>query len=162
MTRTSTRCVRSAPSGSNSRSCSTRSSFDWTAGAQRADLVEEDRAAVGQRELAALGHRRAGEGAADVAEQLRFEQRLRNRRAVDLDERHVALRAAVVDEPRHHLLARAGFAGDQHGALGLRDQLGALDDVLHGAAAADDAVVVELGVALADQVAGAGSAAAGS
>ena len=32
ITRTSTRSVRSAPSGSNSRSCSTRSSLDWSAG----------------------------------------------------------------------------------------------------------------------------------
>jgi hypothetical protein len=31
MTRTSTVCVRSEPSGSNSRSCSTRSSFAWSA-----------------------------------------------------------------------------------------------------------------------------------
>ena len=77
ITRTSTVCVRSAPSGSNSRSCSTRSSFACTASADRADLVEEDRAAVGQREAALLGERRAGEGAAHVAEQLGLEQRLR-------------------------------------------------------------------------------------
>jgi hypothetical protein len=32
MTRTSTRCVRSAPSGSTSRSCSTRSSLAWSVG----------------------------------------------------------------------------------------------------------------------------------
>ena len=87
-----------------------------------------------------------------MPEQLRFEQRLRNGRAVHLDQRHVALRAAVMDGTRHHLLAGAGLAGDQHRALRLRDQLGTLQDVLHRAAAADDAVVVEFGVALADQV----------
>ena len=75
-----------------------------------------------------------------------------NRRAVHLDQRHLALRAAVMNQPRHHLLAGAGLAGDEHRALGLRDQLGALDHVLHRAAAADDAVVVEFGVALADEV----------
>ena len=121
--------------------------------AHRPDLVEEDRAAVGQRELALLGRGRAGERAADVAEQLRLEQRLGNRRAVDLDERHVALRAAVVDGARDQLLARAGLAGDEDGALGLGHQLGAPDDLLHGPAAPDDAVVVELFVALAAQVA---------
>src|SRR5262245_25888885 len=42
--------------------------------AHRADFVQEDRAAVCQRELALLGRRRAGERAADVAEELRFEQ----------------------------------------------------------------------------------------
>ena len=45
------------------------------AAAHRADLVEEDRAAVGQRELALLAGGGAGERAAHVAEQLRFEQR---------------------------------------------------------------------------------------
>ena len=87
-----------------------------------------------------------------MAEQLRFEQRLGNGRAVHLDERHVALGAAVVDQPRHHLLAGAGLAGDEHGALGFGDELGALNDLLHDAAAADEPVVIELGVALAEQV----------
>ena len=128
--------------------------------AHRADLVEEDRAAVGQRELALLGRGRAREGAAHVAEELGLEQRLGNRRAVDLDERHVALRAAVVDGPRDQLLAGAGLAGDEHGALGLRHPLGAADDVLHRPASADDAVVVELLVALAD--AGSGAPCAGA
>ena len=66
--------------------------------AHRADLVEKDRAAVGQRELAFLGGRGSGERAPDVAEQLRFEQRFRNRRAVDLDERQ--RRAARCDGGR--------------------------------------------------------------
>jgi hypothetical protein len=87
-----------------------------------------------------------------VAEELGLEQRLGNRRAVHLDERHVALGRAVVDEARHHLLAGAGLAGDQHGALRLRHQSAPLQHVLHRLAAADDAVVVELGVALADQI----------
>ena len=94
-----------------------------------ADLVEEDRAAVGEREAALLGERGAGERAADVAEQLRFEQRLGNRRAVDLDHRHAALRAAGVDGARDQLLAGAGLAGEQHRALRFGDQLGARDHV---------------------------------
>ena len=62
-----------------------------------ADLVEEDRAAVGRLEHAApLGHR-AGERAALVAEQLALDQLLGNRRAVDLDERAVPPAAARVD-----------------------------------------------------------------
>ena len=92
-----------------------------------------------------------------MAEQLGLEQRLGNRRAVDLDERHVALRAARVDGARHQLLAGAGLAGDEHRALRLGDQLGARDHVENRAAAADDAVVIELGVALAQQVAQAGA-----
>ena len=45
-----------------------------------ADLVEEERAAVGQLELAAPPRDRAGEGAALVAEQLGLDQLLRDRR----------------------------------------------------------------------------------
>ena len=52
MTRTSTRMVSVPPTRSNSRSWSTRSSLICVAGEQVADLVEEDRAAVGQLEAA--------------------------------------------------------------------------------------------------------------
>ena len=52
-----------------------------------ADLVEEERAAVGELELAAPVGDRAGERAAHVAEQLALDQLLGDRRAVDLDER---------------------------------------------------------------------------
>ena len=50
----------------------------------------------------------------------------------------------VVDRARDQLLAGPGLAGDEHRALGLGDQLGAIDHFLHRPAAADDAVVVEL------------------
>ena len=65
----------------------------------------------------------------------------------------LALRAAIVDRARDQLLAGAGLAGDQHGALGLGHQLRPLDHFLHRPAAADDAVVIELLVALVDQIA---------
>ena len=52
-----------------------------------ADLVEEQRAAVGQLEPALLALHRAGERPALVAEQLALDQVLRDRRTVDLDER---------------------------------------------------------------------------
>ena len=50
---------------------------------QVADLVEEQRAAVGQLEAPGLAVVRAGEGALLVAEDFRFEQRVGQRRAVD-------------------------------------------------------------------------------
>ena len=59
-----------------------------------ADLVEQHRAAVGGLEQPGLGLRRAGERAALVAEQLALEQRLRERRAVEPQER-LAARAAT-------------------------------------------------------------------
>ena len=43
-------------------------------GADRADFVEEQRALVGHLEQALLRGHRAGEGAADMAEQQRFQQ----------------------------------------------------------------------------------------
>ena len=58
-----------------------------------------------------------------------------------------------MDGARDELLAGAGLAGDEHRALGLGHELRALDHVFHRAAAPDDAVVVELLVALADEVA---------
>ena len=51
-----------------------------------ADLVEKDRPAVGDLELAAPIGDRAGERAAHVAEQLAFDQLLGNRGAVHFDE----------------------------------------------------------------------------
>ena len=60
-----------------------------------ADLVEEQRALVGQLEQAALGRHRPGERPAHVAEQLGLQQRFGQRRAVD----------------RHERLAGAGWSG---------------------------------------------------
>ena len=57
------------------------------AGRHLADLVEEQRAAVGDLEQAARVALGAGEGAAHVAEQRRFEQRLGDGGAVLADER---------------------------------------------------------------------------
>ena len=57
---------------------------------------------------------RAGERAALVAEQLGFEQVLRDRRGVDRDERPRRARAVPVQRARDQLLAGARFAGDQH------------------------------------------------
>src|SRR5262249_19759801 len=53
---------------------------------QLADLVEEQRAAVGQLEAADLLVRGAGEGALLVAEELALEERLGQRRAGEADE----------------------------------------------------------------------------
>ena len=89
-----------------------------------ADLVEEERAAVGQLEAAARSRDRAGEGALLVAEELALEQLARDRGAVDRDERaRRARRARLVDGARDQLLAGAGLAGDEHGRVGRRHPL---------------------------------------
>ena len=121
--------------------------------AHRGDLVEKDGSAVGERKLAFLVRRGAGEGAADVAEQLRLEKSFRDCRAVHLDERHAALGAAIVNRPRHELLAGAGFAQDQDRALRFGHELCTLDHLLNRSTPAHDAVVIELFIALAQEVA---------
>src|SRR5712692_11158065 len=99
--------------------------------AQGADLVEEDGTAVSQLELAELARVGAGEGAALVAEQLRFDQRVGNGRHVDGDEGLVAPRAAPMDGPGDQLLAGAALAGDEHGCRGLGDLRDQLIDTHH-------------------------------
>ncbi len=89
-------------------------------GAHVADFVEEDRAAVGLLELADLLLGRAGERSLLVAEQLRLDQLLGNRRAVHLDEALAAAQAVAMDRPRDQLLADAALALDQHGRVGRR------------------------------------------
>ena len=94
-TRTSTlRGSRLADAADLARSRATRSSFGCSVERQLADLVEEERAAVGALERARRVAIGAGERAAHVAEQLALEQARRDRAAVDDDERLVA-RAAT-------------------------------------------------------------------
>ena len=59
-----------------------------------ADLVQEQRAAVGQLEAALLARLRARERALLEAEQLGFDQRVWQRRATDLDERLASIAAS--------------------------------------------------------------------
>src|SRR5204863_6619313 len=111
-----------------------------------ADLVEEERAAVREFELAAAAGQRPGERALLVAEELGLDQLLRDRGAVDLDERPLAPRRPRVDGARDQLLAAAVRAADEHAARGrggggdllaepadrraLPDDLGALGEAL--------------------------------
>ncbi len=102
-----------------------------------ADLVEENRAAVGFMKQTAFLADRAGERAALVAEELRLEQVLRKRAAVDGDELPPPP-GVVVNGPRDQLLARTRFAGDQHRGHRFGDALDDRKDLLHPRAAADD------------------------
>ena len=84
-----------------------------------ADLVEQQRPAVGRLEQARPVLGRAGERAARVPEELALEERLGDGAAVDRDERPRRARGLVVDQPRDPLLARAALAGDEHGGIDL-------------------------------------------
>src|SRR6185436_13817314 len=85
---------------------------------QIADLVEEQRPAVGELELPGLPLRRAGERALLVAEELRFKERFGDRRAVDRDKRAVVARAQRVERAREQLLAGAALPFEQHRRVG--------------------------------------------
>src|SRR5690606_4558607 len=79
-----------------------------------------------------------GKRALHVPEELALEQLVRDRRAVDLDERTLAARAARVDHVRDELLADARFALDQHARARLRDGLEPREHLLERKALADD------------------------
>ena len=66
-----------------------------------------------------------------MAEDLAFNQRLRNSRAVDGDKRLGFARTQGVEGPCNQLLAGAAFAGDQHGHIRRRDALDERKKLLH-------------------------------
>src|SRR5262249_36743031 len=72
---------------------------------QLADLVEEDAASMRGLEEPRSRDDGAAEGASLVAEQLAFEDRLGQRRTVDLHERRVDTSGAAMDRVGEHLFA---------------------------------------------------------
>ena len=103
-----------------------------------ADLVEEDRAALGDREaprLVALG---VGEGARLVAEELGLEEGVGERAAVDGHEGLSLPRREIVKGPREELLAGAAGAVDHHRAVARRHRRQQTEQIPHDAAATDD------------------------
>src|SRR5262249_38730570 len=112
-----------------------------------ADLVEEQRALVGRLELA--GARRDGsrEGAFHVTEKLALDEILRDRTAVDDDERALSTVRAAMELARDELFARTGLAGDQHRDVGCRDLLQFAEHLHHRRTHPDDlaeSLVLEL------------------
>ena len=118
----------------------TRSSLDCVSGGMFPDLVEEDRAPVGDLEQALLVRHGAGEGALDVAEQGALEQFAGHRPGVHGDERPVAALRVVVDRLGDQLLAGAALAADQDVALGRRGPADQVEHLADRPALADDAV----------------------
>ncbi len=108
---------------------------------QLADLVQEDAAAVRHLELPLLLRHGAGERPALVPEQLAFEERLGERRAVDRHERAAGARAVLVDGPRHELLPGAALARQEDRRVGLRHARNERQDGDHGGALPHHAVL---------------------
>ena len=123
MTRTSTLMGCVAPTGDEALFVERAQHLGLRLEAHVADFVEKKRAAVGAFESAAFFRRPAGDGAVPIAEELALDEVLGDGRAVQLDEDAVAAQALRVDGARDELLAGAGFAIDQHAAIGGRHEL---------------------------------------
>ena len=103
-----------------------------------ANLVEQDRAAIGQFEFARTSGDRTGECASPMTEEFAFEQSLRNRGAVDGDERLAAAVAGIVNEARQQLLAGSALGFDQHIGAGAGCRASALQRPQQQRRLADD------------------------
>jgi hypothetical protein len=108
-----------------------------------ADFVEEDRAAVAEFELAQPLHRRAGERPPFVAEEFALDQIVRDRGAVDRDERFARAGAGLMDRAGEDFLARSRFAVDKYSYFRWCNQADLIEDALHVAGLADHAVQAE-------------------
>ena len=82
---------------------------------QLADLVEEERSAVGELERALASVDRAGERAPLAPEELARDELSSERAAVDDDEGAVRDGGALVERVRDELLADARLPGHEHG-----------------------------------------------
>ena len=108
--------------------------------AHRGDLVEKQRAPVRLFKPAFPVGDGARERAADMAEQLRFEQCLRDGAAVEGDEVLAAPRTVVVDRAGHEFFPCAGLAGDQNRARGAGHRLEQLSQSVHWPALTDNSL----------------------
>ncbi len=122
--------------------------LDLDGGINFPDLIQKQRAAIGQLEAPRPPLGGAGEGAFFMPEQLAFEQRGGQRRTVDGDEGALRARAELVDGACHQFLAGAALPLDQHGGARGRHLADHLEDFLHGRRLADDTAQAMPGVQL--------------
>src|SRR6202008_560845 len=87
--------------------------LDLRAEVHVADLVEEEGSAFGHLEAPLLAGRRAGERALLVAEELRLNERVGQRRAAHFYERLFRAQRVVVNGVGDQLLTGAGLASNQ-------------------------------------------------
>src|SRR5262249_33443495 len=111
-------------------------------------LVDEERAAVGELELAAHAVLGPGEGAPLVSEELAVEERVGEGGRVEGDERRSRPGRRVVDGPGEQRLSRARLAEDQDRQVGSGREAGALEAGGHRPVDAVVRVEVEVGLAL--------------
>src|SRR5262249_27764512 len=98
---------------------------------ERAHLVQEETAALGQLELSQTALIGARERPTLVPEQLRLDQGLGETGETDRDERFVLAWSLAMDGPRDELLTGPTLSGDQHGRRGTGDLGHHLRKLLH-------------------------------
>src|SRR5216683_3153625 len=106
-----------------------------------ADFVEENAATFGDFQQPFLLADRAGERPFLVPEQLAFEKRFRQCRAIQRHERLIFALAIFVNGARGKLFSRAAFAVDQNRGIAGSDLLDELVDLGHARALADHVVL---------------------
>ena len=104
------------------------------------DLVQEDGAVAGCREVPDAIAVRSRERPLLVTEQLGLEQVLRDRAAVDRGERLVHPRPGVVNDPRDGALARARLAFEHDRLIDVSEVPGQFEDVEHCGGGGDEGV----------------------
>ena len=112
-----------------------------------ADLVEEQRAAIGQLEAPGAAGNGTGKGTLLMAEQFTFQQLSWNSTTVDRHKRAFAALGVIVQVTRHHFLASTGLAQDQHTGIGIGDLLHHLPNLPDSPTGADQAAE-QIGFAL--------------
>src|SRR5438445_9713194 len=104
----------------------------------RVYLIEKNRAEIRLFEQATLIRHRTGKCALFVTKQLRLQQVLRQRAAIDRDEGMMLPVAVEMQTARDQLLASAAFSLDQNGAVSIGDFIDEIVNLLHLPARADD------------------------
>ena len=117
MTRTSTGRDLPPPTRWTARSWRARRSLTWSRRGHLADLVQEERPAVGLLEAAGARALGSGEGTGLVAEELALDQAFGDRAAVDGYELLGAPARLGVDGAGGDLLAGPALAEEEHGDL---------------------------------------------
>ena len=112
--------------------------FDLQRVRQVANFVEKERATMGRFDLTDRLTDRARKSAAFVAEQLALQQRLRDRRAIDRDERLVGSRTQLMKRMCQEFFAGPTLAQDQDWDIGRREFFNAAAELQHVLVAGDD------------------------
>ncbi len=98
-----------------------------------ADLIQQERAFLGQLKAPGATLHGAGKCALLMPEDFAFDQRFRNGRAVDGYKWLVFTRAQIVNRARHHFFAGTALSRNQYGGRAGRHHLNQVKNLLHGA-----------------------------